>query len=205
MAEVRISDIARRMGVESREVIKWANDLGLDVKSASSRISDADYERFQEHVYSVTNKLAAAWGGAMVDVLEKIEKRLPASVEPDPEAERRFLRLRESLGPRGRIDPAKPVILKDVVVSAEPIPPATARWCDGYLVGLSWVGDKSAKEYEVTLIQGGDKAKFDWPTDQGRLDPDKFDEWEPIDRIVVRSAGKTVAVGGPIAPRTPRC
>lgn len=205
MASTRISDIAREMGVESRELIKWARETGLDVSRGSSTLSDAEEERLLEHLYSVTHKLAAGWGHAMVDVLRKIEQRLPPTPTTDPDSERRFLLLREALGPRGSIDPARPVILKDVFTYEGPLLPATARWCDGAVVNLTWVGLKPTEKYEVTFAQSERSAYTSWPLDTDRFEPEGFDEWQPLDEIVVRLSEKVIAAGGPIDPWAKRC
>jgi hypothetical protein len=199
-----ISGIAREIGVEPEELAKWANEVGLKV-SKRSTLTDSEKDRLLEHLYSVTHRLAAGWGHALVDVLRKIEQRLPPTPTIDPESERRFLLLRESLGPRGPIDEVNPVIAKDEFPKKKALLPATARWCEGALVDVTWVGVKPDQTYLVTVAQGGLTDHTPWPVEGDRFEPADFDQWEPLDQIVVHLSDELIAVGGPIGPWARRC
>jgi len=55
MDKVRITEIAKELGMKSKDVIEKAVDLGLDVKSASSSIAAEDAEKLMNYVLTGDN------------------------------------------------------------------------------------------------------------------------------------------------------
>ncbi len=55
MDKVRITEIAKELGMKSKDVIEKAVDLGLDVKSASSSITTDDAEKLMNYVLTGEN------------------------------------------------------------------------------------------------------------------------------------------------------
>jgi len=55
MDKVRITEIAKELGMKSKDVIEKAMDLGLDVKSASSSIATDDAEKLMNYVLTGDN------------------------------------------------------------------------------------------------------------------------------------------------------
>ena len=55
MDKVRITEIAKELGMKSKDVIEKAVDLGLDVKSASSSIATDDAEKLMNYVLTGEN------------------------------------------------------------------------------------------------------------------------------------------------------
>lgn len=50
MDKVRIHEIAKELGIKSKEVVEKAADMGLDVKAASSAVSTDDAEKLMNYV-----------------------------------------------------------------------------------------------------------------------------------------------------------
>ena len=55
MDKVRINEIAKELGMKSKDIIEKAVDLGLDVKAASSSISTEDAEKLMNYVLTGEN------------------------------------------------------------------------------------------------------------------------------------------------------
>ena len=55
MGKIKIHEIAKEVGVTSKEVIKIANDLGLDVTSHLSAIDDEQAKKIKERISEKQN------------------------------------------------------------------------------------------------------------------------------------------------------
>ena len=60
MDKVRITEIAKELGMKNKEIVDKAIDLGLDVKGHSSSISTEDAEKLMNYVLSGENAQASS-------------------------------------------------------------------------------------------------------------------------------------------------
>ena len=52
MEKVRVHEIAKELGVTSKEVVKKASDMGLELKTASSTVSMEEAEKIVNYIMS---------------------------------------------------------------------------------------------------------------------------------------------------------
>ena len=50
MEKVRVHEIAKELGITSKEVVKKATDMGLDLKTASSTVSMEEAEKIVNYI-----------------------------------------------------------------------------------------------------------------------------------------------------------
>ena len=86
MVKVRVHEIAKELGIKSKEVVEKAADLGLDVKSASSAVSTEDAEKLMNFVLTGDiGESVAAPAAEKVPEEPKVEKVAPVQAEPKVE------------------------------------------------------------------------------------------------------------------------
>lgn len=84
MDKVRITEIAKELGMKSKDVIEKAVDLGLDVKSASSSITTDDAEKLMNYVLTgenVQHTKPAQTSQAQEVIKEVVKNEVPTPVK----------------------------------------------------------------------------------------------------------------------------
>ncbi len=95
MDKVRITEIAKELGMKSKDIIEKAVDMGLDVKAPSSSIDPEDAEKLMNYVLTGENAQASKPSSSVkapevkkADVVEKVEKVEKAVIIEKPVAEK---------------------------------------------------------------------------------------------------------------------
>ncbi|ACZ11285.1 translation initiation factor IF-2 [Sulfurospirillum deleyianum] len=95
MDKVRITEIAKELGMKSKDIIEKAVDMGLDVKAPSSSIDPEDAEKLMNYVLTGENTQASKPFSSVkapevkkADVVEKVEKVEKAVIIETPVAEK---------------------------------------------------------------------------------------------------------------------
>jgi translation initiation factor IF-2 len=82
MGKIRVYELAKEMGIGSKELLDILKDLGVEAKSHASSIEDSTAKLVQE----VLNSQGKSSGGAQAPVEEKVEAPPAAPVEAKPAA-----------------------------------------------------------------------------------------------------------------------
>ena len=203
-----IDEIAQEFGLDPKPVLGWAADLSLSPTGAKNTLTDAEGEKLRSHIASV---IGTVWTSSccegLVAAVRDIKELLAGREQLDFTGEQRFLGLRAALGPRRTYDPVTPVGTKNSTATSAPIPGATARWCDGELIGISWAGRKSDAAVNVVIVQGGKEVEaLPLKAGETRLTTSKPSKSDPIDRLEIKgSDGKTLAVAGLLPALPVKC
>lgn len=198
MANMKLSEFATEKGHEPDLVLAVAQALGMGGKTLESSVSSEEADRLQD----VMSAMPKSCCQELVEVMHKIEAHLAGESAPDsPEVA--FLELRAALGSRAQYDPVSPRTPEGRTIATQSrVLSATARWCDGQLLDVTWVGKNGGSGYVVVARQGTKTAERGL-TDKWK--PEGFDPLAAIDEITVNKADRVLAVGGPLEPWPPQC
>jgi translation initiation factor IF-2 len=81
VAKLRIYELARELGLESKEVLEQAHSLGVEAKTASSSIESADADLIK---LAFTEAKSATAGAAPAEAAPKPEPSAPEPAAPEP-------------------------------------------------------------------------------------------------------------------------
>ncbi len=98
MDKVRITEIAKELGMKSKDVIEKAVDLGLDIKSASSSITTDDAEKLMNYVLtgeSASHPKPSTPPKVQAPVVEKVVTPPPAPKTPVVEPKTKTVKEKE--------------------------------------------------------------------------------------------------------------
>ena len=95
---MRVHELAKKLGIQSKEVLATLNDLGVEVKSVHSAVADEDAARVEASLPSskvakkTTKKVAKKTTKKKLGAQKKVSKKAPkatvvAETIPDPPAE----------------------------------------------------------------------------------------------------------------------
>jgi len=199
MQSMKLSDFAAEKGYESDLVLAVAQALRMGGKTLDSSVSSEEADRLQ----AVLKAMPTTCCQELVEVMRRIEARLPVEPAPDSAPEVAFLELRAALGSRAQYDPVSPRTPEGrSIATRSGVLAATARWCDGRLLNVTWVGKNGGSGYVVEVRQADRTDDFDIAD---KLTLERFDASSPIDVITVKKGDQVLAVGGPLAPWLPEC
>ena len=84
--KVRVHEIAKELGINSKEVVEKAAEMGLDVKTASSSVSMNDAEQIMNYIMNGAPAPTPEQPKVTVKKAEKSEEKAPAEEKPAEEA-----------------------------------------------------------------------------------------------------------------------
>ncbi|MBN2870240.1 MAG: translation initiation factor IF-2 N-terminal domain-containing protein, partial [Campylobacterales bacterium] len=134
MDKVRVHEIAKELGINSKEVVDKAAAMGLNVKTASSSVSIEEAEQIMNYIMSGASAEASA---PKASAKPAPQEETPAAVEPSQMAE----------------TPQAPVETQETGIEATPVEPEPQKRS-----GLKIVKKKRPVEEEVVAMQREERA-----------------------------------------------
>jgi translation initiation factor IF-2 len=87
VAKLRIYELARELGLESKEVLEQAHSLGIEAKTASSSIESADADLIKLAITEAKSATAGAVPAAVPEPEPSAPEPIPVEPEPAPPAQ----------------------------------------------------------------------------------------------------------------------
>jgi translation initiation factor IF-2 len=173
MEKVRVHEIAKELGITSKEVVKKATDMGLDLKTASSTVSMEEAEKIVHYIMNGSENESAS--EVQKKAVPQVEKTAEPIVEVQNNTKTQEIKQEPSLNKSETIEQvtATPIVEESKVEERKgPItmvaPVKTS--------GLKIVKKKQPKVEEEVFVESHDDNAFKSVSNYGKMSAEALEE-----------------------------